>query len=196
MDCRTITTWTDENWHFLLGFGKTVAVDTETTGLNYYDLDILGLSLCDGKRACYIDLSADRDQFVTLLREMFQNHFTSVIFHNAPFDISVIEKTIFDFHVKQPRLFDTMVAAHLLDENAPVNLKYLAEHKLQADVVSYIKAAAHGIDSQEFYQYAMNDAIWTWQLHLLFNKQLYNEGLDRLFFEIEMPFQWVLARMR
>jgi len=189
-------TWeiTIEPW--LRGLGHTVAVDTETTGLNYYRLEMLGISFCDGKRACYLHLphaSGLRARVIDFLREMFESHFKALVMHNANFDLKVLHKVGIR---KVPRkLFDTKVAAHLLDEESPTGLKHLAQVHLGAKTTSYKEASASGTGSYKFHEYALNDAIYTWKLHKLFNPQLYAQKLDRLFFDIEMPFQFVLMHL-
>ena len=86
-----------------------------------------------------------------------------------------------------------MTAAHLINETMKKGLKYLAEKYLGAtDILTYDQAAKYGFSSPQFIKYATNDAIWTWKLHEIFNRKLYQQKLDKLFYEIEMPFQFVL----
>jgi len=172
-----------------------MALDTETTDLSYCKLDLRGFSLCDGERACYVNVweNPERNAILELLKDCLENHpaFQKLIFHGAPFDLKVLHKI--GCRKITPDIFCTMTAAHLINENLPVGLKYLARKYLnQTNTKTYEQASRRGFDTPEFIEYATNDAIWTWQLHEIFNKKLYQQKLDKLFYEIEMPFQFVL----
>ena len=70
------------------------ALDTETTSLNYLDLEIIGWSICDGKQACYVDLlwpHVDRYKLLRIL-DYYIGEAEMVVFHNAPFDMMVLYK--------------------------------------------------------------------------------------------------------
>lgn len=167
--------------------------DTETTALKYMELDIEGISFCDGILSCYIDLidNEDRKEILSFLNNIFSN-VKVIIAHNILFDLKVLHKV--GIIVKDTiKLYDTMIAAHLLDENNPVGLKYLAEEKLGKDITKYEEIKNHR--SREFYMYACHDAEWTYELMRLQKPQLIDEDLKDLFTNIEMPFQWVLLDM-
>lgn len=182
---RTVITSTAQAREWLAPVTKA-SLDTETTSLNYYDLQCLGISLCDGQRSCYINLEA-HDIGVDL------SDVETLIFHNAPFDMKVLHKLGIE-HTEH--IFDTQVAAHLLDEGGPTGLddvgwRYLKEGKL----TKFKTAQAHGTQSQTFFDYACIDAELTYRLMDVLWPLLQSEGLDRLFKEIEMPFQFVLRDM-
>lgn len=71
-----------------------VALDTETTSLKYLELDIIGFSLCDGKRACYVELrkNKDRQQILDVLSDYLNNKCKLCIMHNASYDLMVLTK--------------------------------------------------------------------------------------------------------
>jgi len=193
MDRQVIHT-EQELIEWLKGAGDTLSLDTETTDLKYYQLECLGISLCDGKRACYIVLG-DKDGQVGLvdyLRHRSVCRGRCVAFHNAPFDLKVLHK----LGIEPPEnVICTMTAAHLLDEEGDKGLKDLAIrylHVPEDQVKHYEEVVTKGVNSTEFYDYAMNDAIWTWQLWQVFKPLLEEQGLSNLFYNIEMPFQFVL----
>ncbi len=172
-----------------------LALDTETTDLSYCKLDLRGFSLCDGLRACYVNVwdNPEREEILTRFKKeiSFQPAFQKLIFHGAPFDLKVLHKT--GCERITPDIFCTMTAAHLINENMKKGLKYLAKRYLKVEnTLTYEQAARYGFDSPQFIEYATNDAIWTWQLHEIFNRTLYQQKLNKLFYEIEMPFQFVL----
>ena len=69
------------------------SADTETSSLHWLELDIIGFSLCDGKQACYVNLTGNkyRQELLDILKEQIDKS-KLVIFHNAPFDIGVLRK--------------------------------------------------------------------------------------------------------
>ena len=92
-----------------------------------------------------------------------------------------------------PRIFDTLTSSHLLSENLPENgLKYLAEHELGIPKEQIKKYTEVTPGTQEFFEYGMNDAIWTYQLYKKYSPQIEKEGLHHLFYDVEMPFQKAL----
>lgn len=173
---------------------KTCAFDTEGTSLNYYDFEITGCSFANGESACYINLNCmsknDRGRTINYIREMFRSHIKAVAMHNAPFDLKVLHKI--DITELTDNIFCTMTAHHLINENANHGLKPLAEKYLGVTPVSFENASVRGFDSPEFLEYACNDAVWTFELMKIFNKKLYDLGMNRLFFEVEMPFQFTI----
>lgn len=169
-----------------------VALDTETTSLKYMDLDVEGISLSNGLYTCYIDL-IDNPQSLALLDcvRRFLARVLVLIGHNLVFDLKVLRK--FNLLSSEPYLYCTMVADHLLDENREHGLKYLAEKILGKETKDWDSIKNH--QSQEFYDYAMNDVEWTWELMKWQAPQIEELGMHKLFYKIEMPFQWVLLEM-
>jgi DNA polymerase-1 len=168
-----------------------VACDTETSSLKQYELELLGVSLCDGRKSCYVDLLNGElyESFIEILRQEIPT-IKRIVFHNAPFDMRVLYKA----GIKHTQdIVCTMTAAFLLDENNSVGLKELAVRLLgESDVLSYDRAVVNGFKSKTFYEYARHDAEWTWALWRLLGPQLDAENLSPLFFDVEMPFQYVL----
>jgi len=92
-----------------------------------------------------------------------------------------------------PRIFDTLTASHLLNEQLPENgLKYLTKTILKKDATEYKDAISDGLHSDKFYKYATDDAVNTWELYKVFSPQIEKEGLHHLAYDIEFPFQRAL----
>lgn len=95
-----------------------------------------------------------------------------------------------------PKIFDTMVASHLLNETLESNgLKYLTKRILKRDVVTYEEAIADGVNSESFYIYGIADAINTFDLYKVFRPIIAKENLGHLLYDIEMPFTRVLTEL-
>ena len=170
--------------------GKNISFDTETTSLIYTDLELEGISLCDGRIACYIPYP--NSSVLKILQNIFNKPDATLIAHNIVFDMKVLHK--YGFNFKGKRLYDTMIADHLLDERREHGLKFLAKHYLNVEeTITWEDARKKG--GKVFEDYAINDAIWTYQICIKQQPMLKEEGLVRLFREIEMPFQEVLLEM-
>jgi len=172
-----------------------IAFDTETTHLKFAIQQIVGISLCDGSHCYYIDLHESQflQEILYCLREFFKNVKTLVA-HNAPFDLAILYKYGIPF--EHCELFDTQVAVHLIDENNPTGLKYCASTYLGVETKDYEEVVGLGVHSRQFYEYALNDAEWTYNLMLILRKKLMEEDLVDLFRNIEMPFQFVLVQLK
>jgi len=191
MKKSTLHTKLDVECWFLWKQGK-FSFDTEVTSLRYTEMDIVGMSFCDGKEACYIDLwqNPEKEEILERLREIFDLNIKKLVMHSVKFDLKVLKKFGFEFVTKD--IFCTQTAKHLLDENSKNGLKFLAEKELGVKEVLKWEDVKDDFKCQKFYDYAINDSIWTWQLHKIYDKELRWQNLDNLFFDIEMSFQWVL----
>jgi len=166
-----------------------MSFDTETTCLDYLALELEGFSLCNGTHSCYVIHDGD---WVERAMSDVIDHLDVTIMHNAVFDLKVLHK----YGIEPRRIWCTLTAAKLLNENrgkGQYSLKVLA-----VDVLHIPKAEVKAWDevkkgTEEFYDYAMNDAIWTWMLYDLFLPQLVEQDLIYLFTTVEMPFQFVLS---
>ena len=166
-----------------------MAIDFETTSLNYLEMELLGFSLSNGKKSCYV-CNTDSDIWVEELSEIG----TTFVMHNSVFDLKCFRKFL---HWEPENIWCTLVGAKLLDENrfgkSPYSLKTLAVDWLgKTDVVKYDEVA-HDPTSKVFAEYAMDDAKNTYELYQYEYPKLEKEGLIYLAEEIEMPFQKTLA---
>ena len=94
-----------------------------------------------------------------------------------------------------PKIFDTMVAYHLLNEEDEKGLKYLAHTILGVPKDKIKKYDDVTSDTEEFYVYGMNDAIWTYELFQRFSPEIETQGLHHLMYDVEMPFQYALVEL-
>jgi DNA polymerase-1 len=164
---------------------ELLALDTETTSLRYDTQELIGLSICDGGCAWFIEYP-----LCLLILDEIKSKTSTIICHNITFDMKVLHKYNYDFYNKQ--WIDTMVMAHLLDENREHGLKYLSKTLLDREVITYEEAIK---DKTKFYEYAIDDAINTYDLSILFKPLLVEQNLVKLFRLIEMPFLKTLTKM-
>jgi DNA polymerase I-like protein with 3'-5' exonuclease and polymerase domains len=191
----------------------SVAFDTETTGVDKGS-QIIGASFCtaethgwyiitaywDAKAAQLIEVPVMREALVGLLKLLPGKQ---LIAHNAIFDCSMIDDN-YKVSLIDSVYIDTMILAHLLDENNPVGLKDLGNRFLHDNADAEAKEVEASIqanggkitkghyelyraDSSIIAKYGAKDAWMTYMLLGEFLPRLYDEGLDTFFFEESMP---------
>lgn len=166
---------------------SVLALDTETTSLRYDTQELIGISVCDGNTAWFIEYPL----CILVLNEIKDKGLV-ILGHNLPFDMKVLYKYNYNFFNKE--WIDTMVMGHLINENTSKGLKYYAKALLgKEDVLTWEEA--HKLSKEEFYQYAINDVIYTFELAEYFRPQLQEQQLLKLFRKIEMPFIKVMTKM-
>ncbi len=119
--------------------------------------------------------------------------------HNAGYDWGVLRRAGFEV---SGFAFDTMIAAHLLEQNAQaIGLKNLAFQHFGAQMTEISTLIGKGknqitmeqVSLDKLTQYASADADYTFRLFEIYKPLLVERGLDRLFYEIEMPLVRVIV---
>lgn len=199
--------------------GKDYAFDIETTGLSFIADNTIGFAVYyEGTPTAYYfvfkhstadDVNSVKEfvptsQWIPLVQSILgQNRVAAA--HNAKFDLKFLRKETVEFNGK---LFDTLLAAQLLDENRKNGLKSLAplvdvEHSSYqslAEYKSWSKDHPFATPINNFGVYAAKDVETTWKLRELFGKQLASEvwkgkSLQSVFHDIWMPLSLVLQEM-
>jgi DNA polymerase-1 len=120
---------------------------------------------------------------------------------NIKFDILVLRK--YGVRVAGD-LFDTMIAHYLLNPELRHGMDYLAETYLKYKPIPIEnligakgknQASMRQVPLEEIAEYAAEDADITLQLKNVFEPELKKQGIEQLFFDIEMPLVYVLADM-
>lgn len=107
----------------------TLAVDTETTGLNFLEDEIMTISITSKENTWVIPLDhkdspfKDQPKVWILLRDILQNPKNKKVFHNAKFDL----KFLINYGIYTKNVWDTKIMHHLLDENMPKGLMDLTK---------------------------------------------------------------------
>ena len=68
------------------------SLDTETTSLDWLDLEIIGFSICDGKQACYVDIKRKYKKELLMILDFYIGEAKMVVFHLAPYDMMALLK--------------------------------------------------------------------------------------------------------
>ncbi|MCR5014811.1 MAG: DNA polymerase I [Bacteroidales bacterium] len=187
-----------------LGTQPLFVFDTETTSIDAYAADIVGLSLCvKAHEAWYIPMPKDYEACKTkldLLKPLFENPDVVKVGQNLKYDISVLRH--YDVEVQGP-LFDTMIAHYLIEPEQRHNMDYLADVYLNYVTIPIENLIGNGrnqgsmrdVAPSMVKDYAAEDADITFQLYQTFLPMLKDAGVEKLFYEIEMPLVPVLSTM-
>jgi len=187
----------------LLNDNSAICFDTETTGLDANNCELVGISFSvEQGEAWYVPLPADQIECRTILNEfkfVLENPLISKIGQNIKYDILVLKW--YDVHI-QGELFDTMLAHYLIDPDSRHNMDLLAENYLNYSPVSISTLIGEKGKNQgnmrdavieKVKEYAAEDADITLQLKTVFEPILKSVNAWKLAEEIENPLIYVLA---
>lgn len=184
---------------------EILAIDTETTGTEPMEAELVGMSFSDAEnRAYYIPVPANRKEalkIVNELRPVYENERSMKVGQNIKYDMIVLWN--YGVCVKGP-LFDTMLAHYVLQPELRHNMDYLAEIYLHYRTIHIDELIGPKGKNQksmrdlppcDVYRYACEDADVTLKLKNVLEKELKEQGAEHLFHEIEMPLVPVLVHM-
>lgn len=184
---------------------KVFCFDTETTGTDPMRAEIVGISFSWKKgTGWYIPTLKGQDlelkEIKEKLKDIFNDEDKTAVAHNLKYDYLVLKNLGLTFRNK---MFDTMLAAYLIDPNQKVSMDKLAEEILQYKPVPISALIGKGkkqktmdeIDVSEVAPYACEDADITWQLYEIYKKELKDHDLEHVAYDIEFPLSKVLAEM-
>lgn len=174
---------------------RVISFDLETTGLNPREPDsaitVLSMSTKKADWAIPFTLSGSpfknyKAQYAILkfLEKILRNK-QEVIAQNGKFDNKWLEVL---FGLKFNLTFDTMLASHLVDENTPLGLKYIAVNELNGEPYDVdLKTKKGGGDVFKLLEYAAWDTYYTLKAYFHYKKILQQDGLMPLFRKEVMP---------
>ena len=207
-------------WLKKLQDAKLIAFDTETTGLDAQQAQLVGLSFAvKPGEAAYIPLThsymgvpeqLDRDTVLRALKPLLEDPSKAKVGQHAKFDMNILANCAIGGDqacgiVVQGIAFDTMLESYVLDSTATRHdMDSLALKYLGHSTTSFQDIAGKGAKQLTFDQisleqagpYAAEDADITLRLHnVLHEKLLAIPSLNRVLTDIEMPLVPVLARI-
>jgi DNA polymerase-1 len=198
-----------------------ISIDTETTGLNPLEDDIVGISIAynesilakngrikidktkdDKTYSYYIPLfhnygeQVDFDYAVAKIAPIFSNEKIAKTMQNAKFDLHVLR------HHKMPvnnLIFDTMLASYIKDSSKKHGLKTQASMYLNYIMTEYDEVTGKSlnfdtVNIEEAKNYACDDAFATLELTRYWQNNLEEDELD-LLYNVEVPTTLVLTEM-
>lgn len=183
---------------------KLVCIDFETTGLDTFTDEIIGISFAiKSKEAFYLDLSGrtniDKEACKKLVFDTLAKEDIKIIGHNLKYEYKMmraIDKKMGNMY------FDTMVAAYLINPSRgrynmdDLALSYLSYNTIKySDITDNAKNTLLDVELKDVVEYACEDADITFRFYEYFAPLLNTYNLEELFFNVEMPLISVLADM-
>jgi DNA polymerase-1 len=191
---------------------ELIAVDTETTSLDYMVADLVGISIAvEAGQAAYIPFGHDylgvpeqlsRELVLAALKPLLEDSMIKKVGQNLKYDMSVFAQHGVNL---QGIEFDTMLESYVLDSVATRHdMDSLAEKYLGEETIKFSDVAGKGVGQLTFNQvaleeagpYAAEDADITLRLHqALWPQVSAQSALAKVFTDIELPLVPVLSRI-
>ncbi|MGD9393778.1 MAG: DNA polymerase I [Dehalococcoidia bacterium] len=188
---------------------QTFAFDTETTGLDPMTAQLVGISLSPAKgEAYYIPVGhigldtitqLPLEEVIAKIKPVMEDKSLAKLAHNGKYDMAIMA----NYGVTVNNLsFDSMVAAYLLGEKS-MGLKALAFEHLAVEMTPISELIGAGkkqipmsqVEIARTADYAAADADMTFRLVEIFEKELKEQKLWKLFDEVELPLVPILLHM-
>ena len=183
----------------------SVCFDTETTGIDALNAELVGMSFSWEKgKGFYVPFPENQEEAKTLadkFKPFFESQTIEKIGQNIKYDLKVL--TNYGVQVKG-KLFDTMIAHYLINPDMRHNMDVLSETYLKyapKSIETLIgkkgknQASMRDVSLEEIKEYAAEDADITLQLKEVFSPILDKAETKKLFEKIEIPLIPVLAAM-
>ena len=184
---------------------NSVCFDTETTGIDALNAEIVGMSFSYEKgKAFYVPFPENQEETQILIdkfKPFFENENIEKIGQNIKYDLKILSH--YGIQIKG-KLFDTMIAHYLINPDMRHNMDVLSETYLKYSPKSIEdligkkgknQKSMRDVSLEEIKEYAAEDADVTFQLKQNFSPILDKAETKKLFDEIEIPLIPVLAAM-
>lgn len=187
----------------LLNQHESISFDTETTGLNATQVELVGMSFCLAESKAYYvpvpEQQTEAQNLVNRFKSILENPSKKFIGQNIKYDMLMMRQ--YGVQIPKPA-FDTMIAHYLLEPDARHKLDYLAQAYLNYRMVPIEELIGKRGNDQgnmrqvsldKIKEYAGEDADMTLQLKPILEQDLIKNNLDKINVEIELPLVKVLC---
>ncbi|MEO7211683.1 DNA polymerase I [Mucilaginibacter sp.] len=187
----------------ILSEQKTFCFDTETTGTDANQCELVGLSFAvKHNQAWYVPVPVDEQEIIKIVAEfkpVFENERIGKTGQNLKFDILMLKW--YNVEMKGD-LFDTMMAHYVIDPDTRHGMDILSENYLNYKPVSITELIGpkgknqgnmRDVEIEKIKEYAAEDADITLQLKTIFEPKIKEVGAENLLHQIENPLIYVLA---
>lgn len=213
-DADALAKWVD--WAYERGW---VAVDTETTGLNEMQVDLVGISLCiEAGKACYIPLThkdgegdlfggsnlaegqMDLETALSMLKPLLEDETIIKIGQNMKYDSKIFAR----YGVNVTMIDDTMLMSYALNAGSHnhgmdvLSKRYLDHEPIPIKPLLGTGKSAITFDKvaiDEAVKYAAEDADITLRLWEMFKPMLHQKQVTTVYETMERPLVPVLKQM-
>jgi DNA polymerase-1 len=191
--------------------------DTETDGLNTFEVKLAGASFCikpdeayfialnpfDDEPGLFENKLSDRlpvSTFIKIFKKVFENDEIKKVCQNGKYDIAVLRSI--GIEVKN-FYFDTMLASYVLDADQKHGMDDLSEKYLNYSPIPISTLIGEKKDPTKIFEadvkalsnYAAEDADITYKLYEKLDKELKKAGIEKVAYDIEFPLVPVLEDM-
>jgi len=187
----------------LLSKQKEISFDTETTGIDAHQAELVGLSFSvTPGTAYYVPVSSDQTEAKKTLqyfKDILEDTSVTKIGQNIKYDMTMMKW--YAIEVAGP-LYDTMITHYLCEPDLRHKLDYLTESYLDYKMVPIEELIGKGgknqlsmrdVNLEKVKEYACEDADLTLQLVPVLKKMMTENELTELYRKIEEPLIRVLC---
>ena len=183
---------------------KEVCIDTETTGINANDVELVGLSFSYKEHEGFyipIENEAAAKKILALFEPLFKNTDIIWIGQNLKYDFLVLKWYGVELLGK---IFDTMLAHYVIEPEGRRSMDLLSAQFLGYEPISISTLIGKKGKNQgtmrdapldQVTEYAAEDADITFQLKNCFTPLIKKRGVEKVFNEVENPLVRVLVDM-
>ena len=185
---------------------EEICFDTETTGIDANDAELVGLSFSvTPGEAWYIPCPADQKRTREILKffePLFNDKNKTWIGQNTKYDLLILKW--YDVELKG-KIFDTMLAHYVIEPDGKrgmdqLSAKYLGYEPIHIEELIGKKGrtpqgSMRDVELEKIKEYAAEDADITLQLKQVFLPQLKEKEVEKVFYDVENPLVKVLTDM-
>jgi len=199
----------------IISNSKIISFDLETTSVNPMSAEIVGLSFSvESNKGFYFPVlfpnnldteivpKINYESFFKKIKPIFGFKDKKYIGQNIKYDILILKRYGIDV---VGNLFDTMIAAHLLNpDRRSYKMDLLSKDYLDYEMIPIENLIGpkgknqkimSDVELKSISYYACEDSDIAFQLFNLFEQKLVKEKLDKIYYEIEIPTMKVLIDM-
>jgi len=182
-----------------------ICFDTETTGIDANDAELVGLSFCvTPGEAYYVPCPADQKKTKDILahfESLFSDKKKTWIGQNTKYDMLVLKWYGIEL---AGNIFDTMLAHYVIEPDGKRSMDILSEKFLGYEPVHIeeligkkgkTQGSMRDVEIEKIKEYAGEDADITLQLKNVFTPLLKQREVEKVFNEVENPLVKVLVDM-
>lgn len=184
---------------------KEICFDTETTGLDANQAGIVGISFSiKPGTASYVPCPENKTETHEILQKfsvLFNNPTITWVGQNIKYDLLILKNHGFDL---AGNVFDTMLAHYVIEPEGKrsmdvLSAKYLGYAPVSITELIGKKGKGQGnmrdVEVEQVKEYAGEDADITLQLKNVFEPEMKEKDVEKVFFEVENPLVKVLTEM-
>lgn len=184
---------------------KEICFDTETTGIDANDAELVGLSFAYKPfEAYYIPCPADQEatkKILELFKPLFDSESITWIGQNVKYDMLILKW--YGIAIKGD-IYDTMLAHYVIEPEGRrsmdlLSAQYLGYEPVHIEELIGKKGKNQGnmrdVEIEKIKDYAAEDADITLQLKHALHPGLAEKAVERVFYEVENPLVKVLTDM-